>query len=199
MPMRSAITRNRTGIILPALLLLILVTLNCGVKKNHKLLSFFFDGVPKPGEEKTQEGPGDVQKTGKSPAKQDDWVKMKSRHPDYFKNVCNNCHDRSAKNFLKESKKRLCYSCHDEKKFDGKYIHGPVAVSDCLSCHLPHESRYVKLLKQEDAALCYMCHFKNLILKNPAHKSNTIKDINKCTSCHLPHAAGNPNLLKGTV
>jgi predicted CXXCH cytochrome family protein len=184
--------------LLPAVLLLSLVTVTgCSVKKNQKLLNFFFDGVPTPEEidaRKNQDEtakPGDRARKKNRAAPGKTWVKIKSRHPDFFKNVCNNCHNRSSSNFLKTEKKEICFSCHKQDRFEGRFVHGPVAVKQCLSCHFPHESQYEKLLRAKDADLCRMCHKKEHV--SPPESCDRSK---KCTTCHDPHVGDNRFFVK---
>jgi predicted CXXCH cytochrome family protein len=168
----------------------------CSTKKHYNVLKIFFDGVPKPGaidatnvrnvaQDKVNQG----QKKTKAPEK---WVKMKSRHPDFFKNVCKNCHDRTSSNFLRVDKKEdLCYTCHKPEQFDGAFVHGPVAVKACLTCHLPHESQYPRLLKKEARELCASCHLhKNIPTPDACNRGEN------CTGCHYPHAGDNRFFLK---
>ncbi|MCP5103743.1 MAG: hypothetical protein GY950_10215, partial [bacterium] len=154
-------------------------------------------GVPGPGAKKSEEKTGEPG-TGKPGAREgqpakatQSWVKMKSRHPDYFKNICGSCHDRSAGNYLKTKKKDLCFTCHKQETFTGKYVHGPVAVRQCLTCHMPHESRYVKLLRSKAPELCYECHMKDSVTTPaPCGRGET------CTGCHAPHVSNNRFFVK---
>ena len=51
----------------------------------------------------------------------------------------------------------LCYGCHD--RIDEKrYVHGPLAVGDCLVCHDPHRGYGAAHLREEQAPLCGKCH-----------------------------------------
>jgi len=35
----------------------------------------------------------------------------------------------------------LCYNCNDDYTVSASFIHGPVAVGQCLFCHNPHKSK----------------------------------------------------------
>jgi len=203
MSMHSVITRAGSKILL---VFLILILLNCATEKNYKVLSFFFDGVPKPGSgekgEKTDKGGTQHQnETGQGQKT----VTMVSRHPDYTGGNCDKCHDRSSRNFLKTRREIICFTCHDRNEFLGKYVHGPVAVNDCMFCHLPHESQYDSLLIKKDRDLCLDCHLEKDIFRNPAHQieistesqsTQSTKPPDQCIECHYVHAAGNHYFLK---
>ncbi len=177
------------------ILLLLLMMINCSAGKRYKILKVFFDGVPEPGsqEKKKQEEAAKAAARTQTPAARETWIKMKSRHPDYAENNCNNCHNRSAVNFLKTPVKELCFTCHKEAAFQGKYVHGPVASRACLTCHQPHESRYTSLLNVKDDSLCFQCHNKNHLASNSMHPpAGKIP----CFQCHDPHASDNRFFLK---
>lgn len=195
MYMRLGTIANK--IFLPVLLLSLTAATGCSVKKNYKLLNFFFDGVPTAKEiearkhqDEAGKQEGAVRKKNRA-APGETWVKIQSRHPDFFKNICNNCHDRTSNNFLKADKKEICFTCHKQEKFEGPFVHGPVAVKQCLSCHFPHESQYKKLLRAKDADLCYLCHKQDQI--SPPQSCDRGKE---CTSCHDAHVGDNRYFVK---
>ncbi len=186
-----------TGTKLIILLTLILLS-QCSTQKHYKTLSFFFDGVPDPeaAEKKGAAGEKGVPGSGiagKPKASKKTFAKIESRHPDYFKNICNNCHDRTSSTFLKTKKEDICFTCHDAAAFDGKYVHGPVAVKKCLTCHEPHESQYEKLLKEDRETICLKCH---LLKHEPA--PDGCNRGKSCTGCHDPHVSDNPFFVKST-
>jgi predicted CXXCH cytochrome family protein len=67
-------------------------------------------------------------------------------------------------------------------------VHGPIAVGECLTCHLPHESKFERLLKSKDNKACFDCHNEGDLAKIEQHEEKTGRT---CLSCHLPHAADN--------
>ncbi len=52
----------------------------------------------------------------------------------------------------------LCYACHEEKGFQGKVTHGPVAAGMCTTCHNPHASDQAGLLTKAPSLMCLDCH-----------------------------------------
>lgn len=181
------------------LLFLVLMTIQCSItEKRYKVLKIFFDGVPDPKAKAEQEETTVTpQAKAAGPAQRQPVKVIKSSHPDYANRECNKCHNKSASNFLKTKKEKVCFTCHDSSDFKGKFAHGPVAVSDCLTCHFPHESEYESLLRQKDARLCLECHLGEDVAGNPLHK---FKDADPqketCIRCHFPHVSESRFFLK---
>lgn len=82
-------------------------------------------------------------------------------------------------------------NCH-AKMGKEKYVHGPIAVNDCLICHKETGKHKFAPIK-DTAKLCYLCHDK-VDTKKAVHKP--IKDGN-CTKCHNPHQSPNKYMLLG--
>jgi predicted CXXCH cytochrome family protein len=89
----------------------------------------------------------------------------------------------------------LCYNCHDDYTSSASFVHGPVAVGQCVFCHNPHRSKIEHLLVASEPGLCYFCHDKNTIELIAAHSP---KQLSPCTNCHNPHASSIKALLKNT-
>jgi predicted CXXCH cytochrome family protein len=86
----------------------------------------------------------------------------------------------------------LCYGCHDP--IDQKrYIHGPLAVGDCLACHDPHGGYGIAHLRQESTLLCGNCHGARENLSASVCSSSG----KGCMDCHDPHQSDTRYLLKG--
>jgi predicted CXXCH cytochrome family protein len=82
-------------------------------------------------------------------------------------------------------------NCH-VKMGKEKFVHGPVAVNDCLICH--KESAKHKFSPIKDMAkLCYGCH-DPVDTKKAVHKP--VKE-GSCTKCHNPHQSPNKFMLLG--
>jgi predicted CXXCH cytochrome family protein len=75
-------------------------------------------------------------------------------------------------------------SCHFQI---GKatYVHGPIAVSQCLICHKPLSTtwHFFRLAHQAND-LCYTCHQAEKNGEDTLHVSG---NDGKCISCHDPH------------
>jgi len=182
---------------------LCLLLIGCGDPvTNHKILSTIFDGVPSlppagemcneyyqkrvaaeaAGREMAATDPGGSQNRGSS-------------HKPYKEKKCNDCHSKN-KNInagLIAPKRELCGVCHQDF-IKGDNIHGPVAVGDCLACHLPHNSQYPSLLKEDPDKICATCHQESR-LAAAMHERFIVKTIS-CGECHDPHAGDARYFLK---
>lgn len=188
MSMHSEIINNKFKFVI---VILLFFMVSCAAEKRYNVLRVFFDGVPKPGDKKQETTGSGIQAQQQKKQERVSVVRIKSSHPDYNTRGCDNCHDRSATNFLRTKKKDLCFKCHKEENFNGKYVHGPVAVKACLTCHLPHESVNKKLLRAPDMKLCLQCHQTQQMSAPLPCKQNDI-----CSKCHLPHRSTDKFFLK---
>lgn len=167
--------------------LLLTVLAGCAVtERNYGTLSFFFDGVPKPGQSNT---PG-----GTSTSKAVDLENIKfTQHPPYENRECDKCHVSGFSSELVVSKDHLCAKCHQGDTFKGKFLHAPAASGQCYACHDPHQSQYPHLLLSQGSDICQYCHDRETFEDLERHKSEKGAD---CLSCHNPHASENAYLIK---
>ncbi len=130
-------------------------------------------------------------------------------HPNYGKakyihgpigaGVCTPCHrphkdynpdKHNAGSFTMAAKgKELCFICHEnlKKSMTGKFIHGPVAMGDCIACHDPHQSdAKFSMKKPTTSSLCFSCHENKFTTKPFLHGPVAAGD---CNVCHNPHAS----------
>lgn len=165
---------------MPVLLLALLY--GCAGKTRYQVLSFFFDGVPPPGE--TRVGPVKGREKEGVPA-----AVRYTEHGPYAAKQCEACHLKSS-NRLVLPINELCFQCHrlDIRK---KYIHGPLASGGCNACHDPHRSRYPFLLVSESKESCLHCHDANAIAKKGIHQRTEAQ----CTTCHDAHSSDIEYLL----
>ena len=177
------------------LLFLPILNINCHQDKQYKILRVFFDGVPDPKDGEKEEKATKVKSQIRSSPNnlQQHQKRIKSSHPDFLKNRCDKCHDKSSANMLKGGTKQFCFSCHQHKPetFTGRYIHGPVAVHKCSACHHPHTSVNNSLLKKVGKELCHECHRQG--------EKKIFKSCNRdqlCTDCHLAHVSAKKYLIK---
>lgn len=87
----------------------------------------------------------------------------------------------------------LCYGCHDDFTTTGRFVHGPVAVEQCMFCHVPHEAANRFLLKKSVPQLCYMCHSETDIRAIAEHQTERLSG---CTVCHEGHSGSTKGLLR---
>jgi len=178
--------KRAAHILLCALLLVVVGLYGCAPETKYKVLSFFFDGVPKP------EAPVGKKKPGQH---EEEVERMKAvayhMHGPYASRHCEGCHTPGS-NVLLLPKNKLCLRCHvlDLSK---KYVHGPVAAGGCLKCHDPHGSAYPYFLAAAPATFCLRCHEKKEVFRNKAHDGI---DGEQCTVCHDAHSSNKEFLLK---
>ncbi len=182
-----------------ALILLVffgMFVVSCDEVEHYKTLSFFFDGVPPPTQEGLQEElvNANFQETAQTGPKQLWYVHEPQKD-------CTLCHGRrrqqrgfSLQVRLTAPVPKLCYGCHADYTVSASFVHGPVAVGQCLFCHNQHKSKNEHLLKEPEPKLCYLCHDINTIELIPAHFTN---QQFACTGCHNAHASPVKALLKG--
>ena len=171
------------------------LVLSCDEIERRRVLTFFFDGVPPSGGAGFEGEPFDVnsaelEQTGQKPA----WYVHEPQKD------CTNCHRRqSTGGFSSQTRliapvPQLCHKCHDDPAVSASFVHGPVAVGQCLFCHNPHRSKVEHLLREAEPKLCYLCHDTSMIELIPAHLT---QQTSACTDCHDPHAGSAKALLKG--
>jgi len=171
--------------ILPVLLLALLF--GCAGKSRYQILTYFFDGVPPPEEERGEAGKGSRKEGAAAPA-----AASYVEHGPYAAKQCESCHVK-ASNRLVLPINELCFQCHalDIRK---KYLHGPLASGGCKVCHDPHRSRFPFLLVSEPKESCLHCHDASGIAKKEVHRRTQAQ----CTACHDAHSSDNEYLLIGT-
>lgn len=168
----------------------------------HKVLSTIFDGVPSlpPAGEvcneycqqrTTSETAGNETVALENGAPQN----TSSSHKPYKEKKCSDCHsnNKNVNAGLIVPRRELCVVCHQDF-VKGHNVHGPVAVGDCLACHLPHNSQYPSLLKEDPDKVCAICHQEDR-LAAAMHERFVVKNIG-CGECHDPHAGDARYFLK---
>ncbi len=187
--------RSIAGTVVFLVILLAILT-GCDEVERHKVLTFFFEGVP-PLEGEVVEEPVvvDVNVPQRHRASEEVWF---IHEP--VKN-CVQCHgERDRSSFSREVQltakvPQLCYRCHDAStptKSDDM-IHGPVAVGECLFCHDPHRTKNRYLLKAAIPKLCYGCHGMAVIESIDKHSDES---YSQCNRCHEAHISSEDHLLK---
>ena len=169
----------------------------------HQFLSTIFDGVPELPQpvqlcdeyyeqRRAAEEAGEVlvAEDGSGLVEQN-----RSSHLPYAEKKCSNCHssNKSKDDGLIVPKQELCGVCH--KDFvTGANVHGPVAVGDCLACHLPHSSPQPSLLKAAPNEICVHCHKEERLAKKMHERLN--ENGMGCMECHDAHSGDARYFLK---
>jgi len=167
---------------------------SCDDVERYEIMNFFFDGVPPLGQEGLEEelanfNSQDITQTSPETA----WYVHEPRKD------CTICHGKrrqqgfSSQTYLTSPIPKLCYDCHTDYTASVPFIHGPVAVGQCLFCHNPHKSKIEHLLKESVPKLCYLCHDINAVELIPAHLT---QQQSECMNCHNAHGSSAEALLK---
>ena len=168
----------------------------------HKVLSTIFDGVPSlpPAGEMCNEYyqkrvAAEAEDREMTSAGADSAQNRSSSHKPYKEKKCHDCHsnNKNVNAGLIAPKRELCGVCHKDF-IKGHNVHGPVAVGDCLACHMPHNSQYPSLLKADPDEVCTTCHQESR-LAAAMHDRFLVKTIS-CGECHDPHAGNARYFLK---
>ncbi len=171
-----------------------LLLCSCDEVEHHRMLSFFFDGVPPLPGEANEPGFADTtaaQAAGGSPT--GGW------HVHKPISNCTDCHGSrrqrtsSRQVQLVAEVPKLCHGCHREYAALPGWVHGPVAVGECLLCHEPHKARNEFLLVKPVPELCFDCHESQAIRLIEGHARDSYA---RCHDCHEGHVGATKNLLK---
>ena len=174
-------------------------TTACSKEAAHRMLVFFYDGVPPldarlpdAGAESGQAADGGdaVEPSAGAVA-----APIMYLHPAYRESRCGGCHVAEGGGLLKTAREGLCLSCHEhtEKPPPTKHVHAPVAMRDCLACHTYHKSRYEKLLFADAQTVCYSCHPTEELITDKEHHETI--DEKRCIDCHDAHGGDDPFFL----
>ncbi len=172
---------KRTLIII---LLISFIILSCSAETRHRVLSSFFDGVPVPSSSKRGVKPDTLSVKSKDVSRSRQDIVPVFSHPFYEDKECEPCHIGELGNELAEPANVLCFDCHEDFS-QSAYIHGPVAVGSCVSCHTPHKSNYPHLVLKKTGEVCACCHEYDQTIAFGHKKSEDME----CTYCHDPHSS----------
>jgi len=185
--------------------LLLVSVLSCDPVERHQVLTFFFDGVPPldgdtavTEDSRTESGFRSLRRRDVGERQGTIWFV----HEPWKNRKCNLCHRRLeqaqwALPELTAPVPELCYDCHTDHTVSAAFIfvHGPVAVGECLLCHNAHKSKIAGLLKKKEPELCYQCHET---IKGVQIAGHPDEPIQQCTNCHDPHAGLTRMFLKSS-
>lgn len=215
-------TKRRNRVFLALLLIVVSISLVSGCDRytKHKVLTFFFTGVP-PLEGETRKGEWDGQEQ-KGAGKAKKQVKfVMSAHSFFVSKKCTKCHQTAVTrsfrvpgqqvslgsqrlpeiNFAKKKGelrvplKEICVNCHVNRSAsfaieNGLWLHAPVNKANCTICHHQHQSTNKFLLREKPEKLCVRCHSEGLINMTKDHS-----EVKNCLQCHNPHLGKNKYLL----
>jgi predicted CXXCH cytochrome family protein len=173
-----------------------LLVIACAEPARYRVLSFFFDGVPRPGEEQPRgyaSGGTVMESDSVGPAADRPPPQPVLPHAPYKENRCSTCHDLGTGLLVQTPERGLCQRCHENVPGELRFLHGPVAVNGCLACHHPHGSIHEELLLADAKTLCYRCHARDELTTGAHHAT---LDTQLCTDCHAAHGGDDRFFLK---
>lgn len=162
--------------------------ISCSPQTRYEVLSFLFDGVPKPELDSLKNESISIADSillaNKKKEEEKVIVSKMKYHSPFADKSCSQCHNTFLANKLLMSEPELCYQCHDKMENEYAVLHGPISSGYCTQCHQPHQSEFEHLATREGQKLCFYCHKSEDVLKNSVHE-----DIGEtsCWSCHNPH------------
>jgi len=126
---------------------------------------------------------------------------------------CNSCHDVLVDDTvrLKETRKRLCYICHNTKLGEAHYNVFNQGEKDCLECHVHHSGSQPANLKDFSGRICdtEACHSGSNLLHQhlsdilPAERMRVPASLPldnqgriMCLTCHAGHSTPNREYLR---
>jgi predicted CXXCH cytochrome family protein len=162
--------------------------------RRYQVLSFFFDGVPppEPPDKETLSVNTRVATERKEARPKPPAVAPNKRpveptlylHKPYRERKCDLCHQSKFGQRLLLRADIICRECHEQFNKLPAFVHGPVAVGQCITCHSPHSSKFPKLLTRDGNRVCSYCHEQIDKVRITEHKSLRNR---ACTDCHSPH------------
>ena len=190
-----------------SIVLIVVAVIGCNSDVRYRILSFFFDGVPPPEGATTRPtpvvGPWGIPLDPDDPEAKKFLARAAARgpakyepaflHQPFEKRLCAECHN-PEKSYQAPVADDTCAKCHAPyyRYRSDDWVHGPVALGMCATCHKSHQSKYPGLLTMDVPDMCFSCHDASRILWRPQHAG---AETLRCTKCHDPHLAGNRLLL----
>ena len=172
-----------------AVLIVGLLMTACGTEQRHKVMTFFFEGVPEPGEagrvaetEVATVEQIEPERVGFQPV-----VKKWFYHEPFELKACKDCHQSEFSQALLKDEPKLCYDCHGKILKKMEFVHKPAEDGTCKLCHTAHKSEVAFLLPKPELQLCNDCHkpMDNLkFVHTPVAEGH-------CSYCHNPHGGKN--------
>jgi predicted CXXCH cytochrome family protein len=117
-------------------------------------------------------------------------------HNSPFEQNCVPCHEGLPSGLEGKSTTAECSVCHKEK-FNGTYLHSPVEMKECTSCHSWSAEQKLVVVEAGIPENCYTCHSDISDTVTTAAFPHVV--ASECLTCHSPHTSGQPHQLKKDV
>lgn len=89
-----------------------------------------------------------------------------------------------------------CSVCHKEHRL-AEYIHGPVEMNECTSCHAWSAEKKAVVVGAGVPGTCETCHGEKVAAVDSAAYPHAV--ASECATCHSPHSSDRQHLLKDDV
>lgn len=86
-----------------------------------------------------------------------------------------------------------CSTCHRERAL-GDYIHGPVEMKECGTCHAWSADKKAVTVEAGVPGVCVTCHGDKQAAIDSLASPHAV--AGECVTCHSPHASDKAHLLK---
>ncbi len=186
--------RWAVGLVAVSLAACALVTA-CTEATKYRVMRFFLDGVPEPGQvaATTIVGKDEARPGAAAALATPDPPRRLYPHTPYRENRCGGCHNIQSGELVKPLDEGLCSVCHRDVPGEVRHVHGPVAVNECSVCHHYHTAPFPQLLLQEPRATCLQCHDAADLSSGDHHQGI---EQQSCIECHHPHGGQDRFFLK---
>jgi len=169
----------------------------CAASTRYKVLSFFFEGVPRPGQVDAPSTDESTALPGQDPLS---LLRAANRtevfwHRPFVDRECARCHSMVQGGAVRDVPGGICLSCHEGLLADRPFVHGPAAVGACVQCHHPHRSEIPGILLREGEATCTHCHALEDLIPGDHHGAIGTTP-GGCVECHDPHGGVDRLFLK---
>lgn len=165
----------------------------CTAQSRYRVLSFFFDGVPEPGSAGKPSRIGEMEEGSRELRPARERGRIMHAHPPYEDGLCRECHNPDNGLLHKTVEGGLCQMCHPDVPSEVGFLHGPVAINDCLECHDPHQTEHRPLLRAAPGVICFRCHKRTDLTEGGHHEE--VEGV-VCTECHHPHGGDDRFFLR---
>ena len=197
---------------------MVITVQGCSPSTRHKILTFFFTGVPPLEEPSPSDGPDKKAPALAAIAENPIPIIVLYSHTPYAKGECSKCHNVSSNTRFRivgkkqeppvfrkgggmpgpllKPKLELCTECHQSLarqsvEASGLWLHSPKTEGDCGVCHDPHQSKFPNQMRDVPSKLCQSCH-----PKCPLFGAQGAPEANECLVCHNPHLGRNRMMLR---
>lgn len=169
----------------------------CSDTTKYRVLNFFLDGVPDPNAstamaKASDESPDGEVSPDRASAKRATGPPAYSHTP-FRLGHCGGCHNPTTGDLFKPLGQGLCGMCHTDVPGDARFVHGPVAVDACDTCHHPHTAPYPSNLLTDPKTLCIECHEPEDLTQGEHHVP---PNGGACLACHNPHGGSDRYFLE---